>query len=286
VTVPGRSGGRDENTPPDEPTPPGTPTPPDELGRVDRLIGLERGEIGDRVVGRIAVADHTRAPATGGLRSGVLLTAVDAVGGLACGLASLPAWIVSTNLMVVVARLDHVGPLRLDATLLRKGSAAAVAGVEVRDEGAGDRRVAHGLLTTAVLEPAAGPPPLNRPVRLVPQPLAAPPGSLERAFGIDPGTGPVTTLQLRDDLRNRWGILHGGAIAVLADVAAERAAGGGTAADAVLHYLRPARTGPVEARAVASGRRRDMTVVTVSIHDLGHDGRQVALASVSVRGPA
>jgi uncharacterized protein (TIGR00369 family) len=257
----------------------------DELGRVDGVIGLERGEVDGVVVGRIPIADHTRGPG-GGLRAGVLLTAVDAVGGLACGLASLPAWIVSTNLMVRVGRLDHTGPLRLRATMLRKGRVATVAAVSVHDEGADDEAVAHGILTSAVLTPAGGPPRLDRPVRISPSPLTAP-GPLDAMFGIEPGQGPLTVLRVKDSIRNRWGILHGGGVALLADVAATRAVGGqGAAADAVVHYLRPVRSGPVEARCRVAGIRTDATVVIVSMYDRGNDDRQVALASVTVRrGP-
>jgi len=253
-----------------------------ELGRVDRVIGLERGEADGVVVGRIPVADHTRGPG-GGLRAGVLLTAIDAVGGLACGLASLPAWIVSTNLMVRVGRLDHTGPLRLQATMLRTGKAATVAAVSVHDEGADDEAVAHGILTSAVLRPAGGPPRLDRPVHISPPPFTAS-GALEAMFGIEPAEGQLTVLRVNDSIRNRWGILHGGGVAVLADVAATRAVGGeGAAADAVVHYLQPVRVGPVEARCRVAGTRTDATVVTVSMYDRGNDGRQVALASITIR---
>jgi hypothetical protein len=66
-------------------------------------------------------------------------------------------------------------------------------------------------------------------------------------------------------------------MALLVDVAAERAAGRGAATRVVLHFLAPARTGPIEARCEA----RD-GVVVVSVHDTGHDDRQVALASVTI----
>ena len=71
---------------------------------------------------------------------------------------------------------------------------------------------------------------------------------------------------LDDRLRNPWGILHGGAVAMLADEAACRAVAavpgasgphGVAAADAVLHYLRPVRVGPVEARCSCSVPGRD-----------------------------
>jgi len=250
--------------------------------RVDAIIGLTREEVGATVVGRVPIAPHTRGR-DGGLHRGVILAAVDATGGLACGLASLPAWTVSTSLMAVVPRNGHTGPLRFDATILRASRARVVASVDVRDEGDDDRRVAHAVLTTAVLDPANGPPPFQRPVRV--EPAVAQVDDLETAFGITLGEGLTTTLELRPALRNRWGILHGGAVALLAEVAAVRAAGGGAASRTVLHFLAPARTGPVEARCTVLGDRRDKggrRVVLVSAHDTGHDDRQVALASVTV----
>jgi uncharacterized protein (TIGR00369 family) len=111
-------------------------------------------------------------------------------------------------------------------------------------------------------------------------------------FCIRPGTGPVTTLDLGDHLRNPWGILHGGAVAMLADVAACRAAGGDRpagadswiAADTVLHYLRPVKVGPVEARCQVLGGRGDRRLVRVAIHDVGAEDRLVTLGTVTVVG--
>ena len=83
-----------------------------------------------------------------------------------------------------------------------------------------------------------------------PDPLARPPLEF---FCIEPGTGPITRLRLEEHLRNPWGILHGGAVAMLADVGACRVVeasreagseGRVAAADTVLHYLFPARVGP------------------------------------------
>jgi acyl-coenzyme A thioesterase PaaI-like protein len=247
--------------------------------RVDAIIGLRREEIGSTVVGHVPIAAHTRS-AAGGLHTGVLLAALDATGGLACGLASLPAWTVSTSLMGVMSEHAHTGPLRLDANVLRVSRARVVASVDIRDEGNDDLRVGHGLLTASVLDPAEGPPPFERPLRSAPAPLAVP--DLEDAFGIEPSEGPTTRLELRDGLRNRWRILHGGAVALLVDVAAVRAAGGGMVSSTVLHFLAPARTGPVEARCTVLGQRDGTVVVRVSAHDTGHDDRRVALASATV----
>jgi acyl-coenzyme A thioesterase PaaI-like protein len=241
--------------------------------RIDAIIGLRREEVGERVVGHIPIADHTRNP-QGGLRSGVVLGAIDATGGLACGLASLPAWTVTTSMMAMIARQDHSGPLRFDASVLRATRARVVASVDVRDEGNHDAPVAHAILTTAVLDPAAGPPPFVRPVVVDPELAAV--ADLEDAFGIARGPGATATLQLHEGTRNRWGILHGGALAVFADVAATHAGGAGAVSSMVLHFLAPARTGPLEARCEVRGPS-----VGISVQDTGR-GREVARAFASV----
>ena len=113
----------------------------------------------------------------------------------------------------------------------------------------------------------------------------------EEFFCIEPGEGPVTRLRLEDQLRNPWGILHGGAVAMLADEAACRAAAsvpgtsgpdGVAAADAALHYLRPVRVGPVEARCSVLGTAAGRTVVRVAIHDVGNDDRMTNLGTMTV----
>ncbi len=164
-----------------------------------------------------------------------------------------------------------------------------IAAVEVVDEGDHDRPVAAVTMTSAVLDPGGMDLRFTRPVAIPmapPDPEARPP---EEFFCIEPGTGPVTRLDLADRLRNPWGILHGGAVAMLADVAACRAVAAGdgsdrpgAAADTVLHYLRPVKVGPVEARCQVLGSRPGRSVVRVAIHDLGAEGRLTTLGTVAV----
>jgi len=54
------------------------------------------------------------------------------------------------------------------------------------------------------------------------------------------------------------------------------------AADTVLHFLRPARVGPVEARCRVFGGPTGRALVRVAVHDVGADDRLVALGSVVV----
>ena len=233
--------------------------------------------------------DHQRG-AGGGLRAGALLTTVDSLGGFLCGLCVQPEWIVTTSMMATVANLSHRGPLRLHGRILRRGKNAVVAALEVVDEGAADRAVAAVTMTSAVLDPGGMDLRFARPVAIPmgpPDPDAPPP---EEFFCIEPGTGPVTRLELADRLRNPWGILHGGAVAMLADVAACRtvqATGGGpdrpvAAADTVLHYLRPVKVGPVEARCQVLGSVPGRAVVRVAIHDVGAEGRLATVGTVAV----
>jgi uncharacterized protein (TIGR00369 family) len=86
-------------------------------------------------------------------------------------------------------------------------------------------------------------------------------------------------MPLADSLRNPWGILHGGALASLVDVAAEHATGGVTT-DVVLHFLAPNRIGPVRATTRTIGSRPNGTVLRVEVRDVGAD-RVTALAIVT-----
>jgi len=273
--------------------------PIDHRRHVSDYFRLERWELpsdgGDdrpaSLGGRAPIDGHQRGPG-GGLRTGGLLTNLDSLGGFASGLAALPRWIVTTSLLATVSELDHVGPLRFRADVLRLGRSSVVTALDVVDEGADDRHVAAATMTCAILDPGAMVLDFERPFSLAmppPQPDPSPP---EEFFCIEPGEGPVTRLLLEDRLRNPWGILHGGAVAMLADEAACRAAvahspaalgpNGVAAADAVLHYLRPVKVGPVEARCRVLGTRAGRTTVRIEIHDVGSDDRTVTLGSVTV----
>jgi acyl-coenzyme A thioesterase PaaI-like protein len=258
---------------------------------------------GDRVPtslwSRVPVDAHLVDEA-GGLHAGALVTAVDALGGYLSGLAVQPDGIVTTSMALRTGRRHHVGPLLSEATVLRKGRASVVTQVSVVDEGDSEAAVASCLMTCAVLHRGASAPTPGRQVHHPMAPAQPDPVSLQDFFGVQPGSGPVTRLDIGDHLRNNWGILHGGAIAVLSDLAALRAVQSGgpppvgrsstgrspaalSSTDMVLHYLAPARVGPVEARCTVMGTRPDGTVVRVALYDTAVNDRMVALASVTVR---
>jgi uncharacterized protein (TIGR00369 family) len=261
-----------------------------ETGRdVARYVRTEMREVESSadgspvIVGHAPASDHLRGP-NGGVRGGALLTMLDNVGGLCGGLAALPdGWVVSTNLSARTVRLEHVGPFRIDARVLRQGRANVVTAVEIRDEGADEALVVDGILTSAILVPENGPPRWARPLVLdAGEPPAEPSPGIPEWLGVYAVDATTVEMPLSATLRNPWGILHGGALASLIDCAAEHAAGGVTT-DVVLHFLAPNRVGPVRARAKVLGQRADGTVMRVEVRDGGAE-RVTALAVVTSRG--
>jgi uncharacterized protein (TIGR00369 family) len=253
---------------------------------VSRYIRVDLHEVEGhdeiRVQGHAPAAPHLRGP-SGGVRAGALLTMLDNVGGLCGGLAALPdGWVVSTNLSARTLTLDHVGPMRIDARVLRQGRSSVLTSVQIRDVGAHDALVIDGVLTSAVLVPASGPPQWTRPLVLeAGEPPTDPVPDIPAWLGAQPIDGATIEMTLADSLRNPWGILHGGALASFVDLAAEHVTGGITT-DVVLHFLAPNRVGPVRAVGRPVGTRADGTVVRVEVRDRGAD-RVTALAVVTSR---
>jgi acyl-coenzyme A thioesterase PaaI-like protein len=263
------------------------------IGRAERAVslffGVAQHEVGDWQNGEIVIEgiapmrEHFRGSHPG-MRAGVLLAMIDHVGGLTAGLAALPdGWVVSTNLSMRTATLSHQGPMRLRTEVLRRGRAAVVVRVRVTDDGAAGALVADAVLTSAVLVPEGGPPQWERPMSMSPPAYAeAPP--LGEWLAVREVARDALEIDLRDELRNPWGILHGAVVASLVDLAAVHVVGveGAAGTDAVLHFLSPGRVGPVYARAEVCGMRADGNVVRVELHDRGANDRLMSVAVVTV----
>jgi uncharacterized protein (TIGR00369 family) len=245
-------------------------------------VDLREGDEG-HMVGHAPASAHLRGR-HGGMRAGALLTLLDNVGGICAGLAALPdGWVVSTNLAARTVALAQTGPLRIDAAVLRRGRNNVVTTVQIRDEGESGALVVDGVLTSAILVPENGPPYHRRPLVLDAGPAAGM-VPLDEWLGVRAAGPDAVEIDLTDEMRNPWGILHGGVVATLVDLAAERATGGVTT-DVVLHFLAPNRAGPVRAVARPLGVRTDGQVCRVEVRDEGAD-RLTALAVVVARATA
>lgn len=262
----------------------------EELGDGTAPLPRTRGEF----LGSANVLDVERR-----LDTGLLTCLVDGIGGMTSGLASLPDWIVTTNLQLRRATDALVGPrgtgsLVIDVAVLRRGRSSVVTRCDVTDEAG--HTVASCWLTCAVLTPDGGPPQFVRPVPRLERDRPDDPVFHSRPatfFGLTAGerSGEVL-LHAEPRLRNPWGIIHGGATAVTVDAAARAlvlgrsdpdALDGTIVSDLSVQYLSPGRVGPLVATATergASGRDR---LVRVEVRDRGADDRAVALAMVTVR---
>jgi acyl-coenzyme A thioesterase PaaI-like protein len=254
------------------------------MGRdVARYVRVEMHEVEPlHLQGRVQSVEHLRGE-YGVVRAGALLTMVDTAGGLCGGLAALPdGWVVSTNLCArTVGRSS--GPLLFDSTLLRKGRHSVITAVTITDTDA--NVVMDGVLTSAVLVPEGGPPQWERPARLaMADGTDAPPVPMEQWLDHRVVDRNTIEIDLRDSLRNPWGILHGGVSAALVDAGAVHAGGPGITTDVVLHYLAPNRVGPVRATARVLGERSDGRVVRVELRDTGA-ARVTAVAIATVAHP-
>lgn len=256
---------------------------------IARYMGLRMREVGEPQPGSAALTGSAPAAsylrsADGGIAMGALLTLADSVAGLCGGLAALPGWVVSTNLMLRAVNRQVVGPIGLESRVHRVGRHMTATGVTVTDLGADNAIVADGALTSAILEPSDGPPQFERPVVLAAPPVdPATAPSLTEFLGAAPAGPNSLSLEVTDALRNPWGILHGGATAALVDLAGCHAAGADATTDCVLHFLSPARIGPVRASVVRHGRRADGTLLRIEVRDRGNSDRLVAVAITTVR---
>jgi len=248
-----------------------------------RFARIEMREVDEfRVEGRVEAVEHLRG-ANGAVRAGALLTILDSAGGLCGGLASLPdGWVVSTNMSVRTCSLEPTGPLRVESLLLRKGRNNVVTTVTISDHVTG-RAVLDGVLTSAILVPENGPPVWERPMHIrYPDDIAS--LSMDQWLAARLVDDRTIETDLRDALRNPWGILHGGVTAALVDAAVEHATAGAAVTDVVLHFIAPNRLGPVRARATLLGRRSDGTVVRVEVRDEGAD--RVTAVAIATAVPA
>ena len=213
--------------------------------------------------GDARVVDHLRGR-TGAVRAGALLTMLDNVGGVCGGLAALPdGWVVSTNLAARTCHRAHRGPLRLDSDVLRRGRNNVV--TAVRDPRRG--RTTRSSPTACSRRRSSFPRTDRRSgnVRSASAITGARRTTLPPmhewlgARALDDATRSRSTSPTT--LRNPWGILHGGVVATLVDLAAEHATGGGHAPTSCCTSSRRTASARCAPHARSLGRRSDGDVV-------------------------
>jgi acyl-coenzyme A thioesterase PaaI-like protein len=220
------------------------------------------------------------------LQFGVLSYLVDSTAGVVCGMAAVPAWVITSDLQFRLISNATVGPLRADAVAVQPGKRTSLGQVRVVDEGNDDRLVAVGTVNHVVIQPETTlDVPADMPIGVE---YASDSGVSEHARFLDhfkfarTSTG-VVELPIEGDAVNPLGILHGGLISTLVEQAARDAVGFEQyeATDVVVRFLRGLRSTPATATAALDGTTGDQATVTVEVRDA--TGALGALASIGLR---
>jgi acyl-coenzyme A thioesterase PaaI-like protein len=231
-------------------------------------LGISYRSDGDVVVGRFDVTDDMRVAGTRQVRAGLLATVADVVSGWGANAAVFPRIPLTVDLTVhrlsdfagdsldVVARLLRVGRTTIVAeTLFTQGPAVALSHATFTvsprpEDGFGD--------TVGVARPARAPS------------LAGPILDDIGARVVAPGVAELDRLPY---VMQPAGTIQGGAVALLAEMAAESRAGA-PVTDLEIRYLSAVRVGPARAVAELLGPG----LVRVEVRDTGHGDRLASLA--------
>ena len=99
----------------------------------------------------------------------------------------------------------------------------------------------------------------------------------------------VVEMEMRDDLRGPYGLLQGGIVATLIDVAgaacAARAVGPGrgvATSDMTIRFLAPGRVGPIRATGTPLRAGKNAAVAEIRVTDAGQDDRLLAVGHLAV----
>lgn len=257
----------------------------------DLRIEFEHGEGESRAW--IPCSPHL-ADRRGNVRLGVLATFVDVIGGGLAALAAAPGWIATADLTVhalAPVASDSETTLEARGRVLRAGRTTAVIECNIN---AGALHVAVATMTFQILErretnpvlsPTSGPP-VRQSMAVEGRTFTA--GYLE-ALGIVSERPGHAVLEVGPYVVNSLGSVQGGALATLAEFAAETldSSGAHATVDLQVSYLALAKAGPVRAIATGLGDDLGTTVATVEVVDLG-TGRRTTAASARTApvGPA
>jgi uncharacterized protein (TIGR00369 family) len=250
----------------------------------DGMLVAEDDSVTNWVTARPGLADPL-----GNLRLGTITFVADGAGGLAGGLVCPDdRWVVTTDLEVRLVRPVREGRVRIVGRAVRAGSTTVVCDLDLFDDGSGDR-VGVGSITSHALVTATPPSKDLWPRGQVvgrDDPDGGPQGSLAELLDLRVDGGGAVEIPVGDAVRNPWGILHGGVVAVGAEEAVLRhpEAAGRAPLGMLVRYLAPTRIGPARFVPELIGATADAAVFRVRSSDIGADGRVTGVTTVTL-GP-
>lgn len=264
--------------------------PPDRHMLRDLLLSLEF-DGGQRCIGREPVTPEICADG-GGVRVGVIAALVDILGGGLAIKAAYPNSIATTTLSIYTAERVESGTITARGSVIRTGLNVVVVDVDIFAEATARAEPIRSIGSAMMAF-------LRLPHRkesieakddsakvvlfgLEDSGLSRP---LIDELGIrmlDQGKG-VAEVYMSSYVRNSFGALHGGVIAVVADLVGEQVAHAATGRlletrDLTIHYLSQGRVGPFRTRAKVICSSPDRTLTRVEVVDSGASNRLVAVA--------
>jgi uncharacterized protein (TIGR00369 family) len=230
----------------------------------------------------------------GGMMTGVIATLVDIVGGASSVREVYPDWIATAGLTVHTSRQAKSGRVSAVGSMIRAGNTMVVIDFEIREESGHSFQkvtpIGRSLISFSRL------PRREDTIKLEfdkgtkdTYQFAFEGSELQKhlieevgAREMDEADG-VVEVHMTDYVRNSFGALQGGLIAILADLSGQNAARAFTGkpmitSDLEIHYLSQGKVGPFRTKAKII-RATDETVLTrVEVIDKGVDDRMVGVA--------
>jgi len=229
----------------------------------------------------------------GAVRVGVMATLVDLLGGALAVKAIYPDWIATAALSVYTRARATTGMLTASGRVIRGGHTTVAIDVAIfeaaSDVGDSGTQIGSALMTFSRLPRRGDTIELDQDAVNTTVTYAIEGSGLSRPFldgigisVVDEVAG-VVELEMSGYVRNSFGALQGGAVALLADVAGElvaRACTGNHLAtsDLAICYLAQGKVGPFRTRVTVIRTTPDTTLARVEVIDTGADDRLLAIA--------
>ncbi len=231
----------------------------------------------------------------GAMHVGVLATLIDLLGGILAARVAYPDWIATANLLINSTQRARTGEVTVVGSVLRAGRAAVVieaestAGTTSSDSPA--KSVGSAVATFSRLARRDGNLDIGRDdgshqvVAFKPDGPGLTQHLLDKAGlrVLDTDAGAVE-LNMSDYVRNSFGALQGGMVALMADVAGQYAARAVAdqpvvTADLAIHYLSQGKAGPFYTRTKVLRMTGDSVLTRVEILDRGANDLLMAVAA-------
>jgi len=227
----------------------------------------------------------------GAVQVGVLAMLVDVLGGSMALRAVYPDWVASADLSICTAKRATFGMLNIAGSVLRAGSNTLVIEAtisQIRDDLDNTTESIGSGFMTIVRLPRRADTLYFDDDSIDSIVFAAPDSGLSRPFldevGIETtdGSAGVVGLSLRDYVRNSFGALHGGVLALLIDKAGQEVARASSGIplvtqDLTIYYLSQGKVGPFLTNTALIRDESDIIVTRVEVRDSGANNRLLAV---------